>query len=208
MGNKLSYQPLIKYWESYINSTDDPDLRGFAKYLLLKDSNIKVSLEEEQFLGKTKDNGAIQKDGPYLTPEVAELIFRLSKFIRLYGKPILKEMELSSMDEFVILAYLFEKGQMPKKELIHQNLIEFTTGIDMLRRMVKSNLLDEKVNPKDKRQKLISLSKNGKSCLFQIFEKFQTITDVLADLEKSERENLLHTLNRLNHFHTSLMEKE
>lgn len=202
MKHNLSYQPLILNWENYLQSTQEPSLKDFAKYLLLSDAKTSAdaSLDKE----RANDTEPIE-DAPYLTPEAAELLFRLNKFIRIYGKPVLQEVGLNSMDEFVILAFLLEKRESPKKEIISENLIEFTTGMDMLRRMIKTGLLSERINPEDKRQKIIALSSKGQKVLFLILERFKNITDVLGDLEKKEREMLLNTLKRLNSFHTSLL---
>lgn len=159
------------------------------------DDNNKVIIE----------NNTLPENTPYLTAEAAELIFRLNKYIKNYGKPVLQEMGISSMDEFVILAFLLQKRECSKKEIINRNLIEFTTGMDMLRRMIKRGLLIERINTQDKRQKIISLSKKGKNVLFEILVKFKKITDVLGDLDKKEREVFLNLLKQLNKFHTSLL---
>ncbi|NAS13894.1 MarR family winged helix-turn-helix transcriptional regulator [Poritiphilus flavus] len=207
MKHNLSYQPLILNWENYLQSTRDPSLRDFAKYLLLSDTKTSSDAFTGQEPGdeasaETRPN---QESAPYLTAEAAELIFRLNKFIRIYGKPVLQDVGLNSMDEFVILAFLLENRESPKKEIIGENLIEFTTGMDMLKRMIKTGLLSERINPADKRQKIISLSQKGQEVLFLILERFKNITDVLGDLEIKEREILLNTLKRLNSFHTSLL---
>ena len=200
MKHNLSYQPLILNWENYLQSTNAPSLQGFAKYLLrsqieMIDDNNKVIIE----------SNTLPENTPYLTAEAAELIFRLNKYIKNYGKPVLQEMGISSMDEFVILAFLLQKRECSKKEIINRNLIEFTTGMDMLRRMIKRGLLIERINTQDKRQKIISLSKKGKNVLFEILVKFKNITDVLGDLDKKEREIFLNLLKQLNKFHTSVL---
>ncbi len=200
MAQTVSYQPLILNWESYLQFEKNPTLEGFAKYLLT--SSTKKNHDDDAIVpfqevmtGQTTS---------YLAPEAAELIFRLNKFINIYGKPIVQEFGLHTMNEFVILASLLELREQSKKELIEDHLIEFTTGMDMLRRMIKNGLLTERVNQKDKRQKLISLSKYGTETLFKILGKLNTINDVLGDLTKEEREAFLKVLKRLNAFHTAL----
>jgi len=200
MAQNISYQPLILNWESYLQFEKNPTLEGFAKYLLtsstkkIANSNTPVPFQEV-VTGETTS---------YLAPEAAELIFRLNKFINIYGRPIVQEFGLHTMNEFVILASLLELREYSKKDLVNEHLIEFTTGMDMLKRMLKNGLLNERVNEKDKRQKLVSLSKKGTETLFKILGKLNTITDVLGDLNKKDRELFLNMLKRLNAFHTAL----
>lgn len=87
-----------------------------------------------------------------------------------------------------------------------ENLIDLTTGVDVIRRLVNKKLLKEKVNKSDRRERLISLTPQGKKTLGQVLQGFAGIQDVLADLSVEERQQLVAMLKSLDAFHSKLLE--
>ena len=132
------------------------------------------------------------------------LISRLFKSIKFYFKDILAKHNLSNLDDFTILATVLWKGQSTKKELCIYNMIDISTGMEIIRRLAKIGYLNEIQNSEDKREKLISITNLGISTLFSIFEESNNIPDVMSDLDNETRINLIHTLEKLNHFHTQI----
>ncbi len=195
MQHSISYKPLINRWEDFLAQGNSTDLKDFARYLL----------EEEEAAEKAVlEHGDTVHEYPYLTAEAGRAIFRLYKFSKIYSRPIMKKAGLTSFDEFSILATLLHTEELTKKDLIFENLVELTTGMDMLKRMLKGNLIQERKNPSDKREKLVSLSELGRKTLFAILEEFQTMEDVLGDLDRKEREETVKYLMELDKYHTAI----
>ncbi len=194
-----SYIPLINQWEAFLKTEQGTGVEDFARYILNR-------AEKTDEINANKIDGLPPKseDYPYLTAEAGQAIFRLYKFARMYSRPIMADVGLNSFDEFSIMTTLLNEQETAKKYLIEKNLIEFTTGMDMLKRMFKQKLIQERVNPDDKREKLVSLSEHGRRVLFKILEGFQTMEDVLGDLNKKEREETIHYLERLDRYHSLL----
>ncbi len=199
MIKNISYIPLIKQWEAFLKTDQGTGIEDFAKYIL-------DEAEKKSKSGPNQIEGLPPRsaDYPYLTAEAGQAIFRLYKFSKMYSRPIMSDVGLNSFDEFSIMTTLLNEKETAKKYLIEKNLIEFTTGMDMLKRMFKQKLIQERVNPDDKREKLVSLSENGRKVLFKILEGFQTMEDVLGDLNKKEREETIRYLERLDRYHSSL----
>ncbi len=202
MTKKISYKPLIHKWELFLETNHGDSLENFAMYILQEAERLKKESTEKDFKLPEKTF-----EYPYLTAEAGRVIFRLYKFSKIYSRPIMMGVGLNSFDEFSILTTLLEKKEATKKYLIEENLIELTTGIDMLKRMLKQDFLKERVNPKDKREKLVSMSDNGQKVLFTILKDFQSMEDVLGDLNKEEREQTIQYLERLDSYHSSLNQK-
>lgn len=202
MSQNISYKPLIHKWEAFLETNQGDSLEDFAKYIL----DESESLQEE---GTKRNFESFEKPFkyPYLTAEAGRAIFRLYKFSRIYSRPIMIGVGLNSFDEFSILTTLLTKKEATKKYLIEENLIELTTGMDMLKRMLQQDLLKQRVNPEDKREKLVSLSENGQKVLFTILKEFQSMEDVLGDLNKEEREQTIQYLERLDSYHSTLNQK-
>jgi DNA-binding MarR family transcriptional regulator len=208
MKENLSYKPLIENWEEYLRKGGDGTMKQFATYLLEKKQEDALekswAWDDEQVQDYIEQN-AKKHQFKQQSPQAATLIWRLYKFIRLYTKPVIGQAGLVSNDEFAILATVDARKECPKKVAITENLIEFTTGMDMIKRLLKAGILLEKVNKADKREKLLSLSEKGEQVLFSIYEKFSTIQDVLGELPDKERDILVTYLKNLDNFHTKNM---
>ena len=76
-----------------------------------------------------------------------------------------------------------------KTDIISINLLfEPTTGIDILNRMIQAGLLIEKVDPADKRARLLSISKEGKHILGLADREAELIADLLfRDIPAKQR---------------------
>lgn len=198
-----SYIPIIEAWETFKNSHPKKDLLEFG-YWLIDTQNIQktVSREKSELDNYFNDN-TLKYDYSFQNSEAAFLIWRLSKFIRFYVKPVIIENGLSSQDDFAILAHIDYLKTCSKKEAIEANIIDSTTGIEIIKRLVKQGLITEKENTNDKRQKLISLTKEGKKVLKNIYTGFSGIQDVLVNMADQEREFLVKILKSLDEFHTS-----
>lgn len=205
MKENLSYKPLIENWEEYLLKGGDGTMKQFATYLLEKEQEDALERswagDDEQMQEYIEQNAKTHQF-KHQSPQAATLIWRLYKFIRLYTKPVIGLAGLASNDEFAIMATIDARKECSKKVAITENLIEFTTGMDMIKRLLKAGILIDKSNQEDKREKLISLTEKGKQLLYSIYEKFSTIQDVLGELPDRERSILVDYLKNLDSFHT------
>lgn len=200
MKRENSYLPLIEEWENYLTISHNADVKDFAFWILEKEKMKKQ--EEEIALSEYFDANTEKHKYGYKSSDAAFLIWRLGKFIRFYTKPILLENGLTSQDDFAILAEVDFRKSCSKREAIAANIIEISTGIEIIKRLINQSLISEKVNPKDRREKLISLTKKGKEILYRIYGEFSGIQDVMADMNIEQRELLIARLKSLDTFHT------
>lgn len=202
MGHKArntSAVRLIGLWEEYVNSTEHPGIEGFADWVKSREALPAFSPELEEYFDKNTE----QNSYSHRSSEASYLLWRLSKFVRFYTKPVLAMNGLVSQDDFAILAHVQYRKTCSKKEAIEANVIESTTGMEITRRLVKQGLLSESAGEVDKRMRLISLTEKGSQLLYQIYGGFQQIQDVLADMNVQERDVLINFLKRLDEFHTN-----
>nr|MBI1228795.1 winged helix DNA-binding protein [Cytophagales bacterium] len=204
MNREHSYLPLIEEWENYLTISNNADVKDFAFWIQEKEKRKKQ--EEELRLNEYFDANAQKHEYGYKSSEAAFLIWRLGKFIRFYTKPILLENGLASQDDFAILAEVDYRKSCVKREAIEANIIETSTGIEIIKRLINQSLISEKVNTKDKREKLISLTKKGKEVLYRIYSGFSGIQDLMAEMNIEQRELLIGTLKVLDTFHTKNLE--
>jgi DNA-binding MarR family transcriptional regulator len=118
--------------------------------------------------------------------KVNDATFRLSRMLgrvatiqRTYLKIALKEKLNLETEWYYFLHTIDSQGPIRKTDLISINLLfEPTTGIDILNRMIRAGLLTEKIDPADKRARLLSLTPKGKTVL----QDAQRLAEQTADL--------------------------
>ncbi len=199
-----SYLPLIAQWETYLAESEADSLEHFALWILKnrqQSRQLAPALSDTDLQGYFNQNTEVEGFG-YLGSEAAYMIGRLYKFIRLYTKPVFQAAGLGSQDEFGILAHVDRCGECTKKSAIEDNLMDTTTGIDAIRRLIKKGLLEEKINGLDRRERLISITPAGKDTLTNIYIGLASTEDVLADLGNGERQQLVGLLRSLDEFHS------
>jgi hypothetical protein len=101
---------------------------------------------------------------------IAKMIGRLAKLHNTYAMSSLMECGLTSFDEFLYLNSIF-KSQSPKKtKVIYENFNELSSGLLILERLKKKDLIIEEKDSVDKRSKRLSLSKRGKTLLEKCYK--------------------------------------
>lgn len=190
---------LLENWDNFKRLNPNDNIYDFGKWL------------SESGAG-TVNKSPILKSGKHLTDEysgeyqflASYFITRMGKFIKNYTKEIFSEYELNSSDDFSFLALIDTMENPNKKELCAANLTEFSTGLDIIRKLIKKGYVVEIQNPSDKRAKILKITEKGKLTVDNIYNKLRQLTDdVLGDLNAEERTTIIRFLERLNTYHTN-----
>ncbi len=139
-----------------------------------------------------------------LPPEVllAISLGRLTRFAEMYTKKALVDLPVNNMDEIVYLMILDEVGTPRKSDLINQHLSEFSTGVEIIRRLVKAGLAEEFPDADDRRTKRVRLTPAGQQLLFEAYPKLNIVAQIVAgSLGKDEKALLVQILGRLEKRH-------
>ncbi len=203
--------PVLQKWEEYIRNYPEGHLEHFGKWLQAQATAAPfVSAEAARrsvYIERARFVEASPHD-PRMDQYAGYLIGRLYKFVRFYMKPLLQEAGLNSAEEFGFLASMQELKESNKKDLIAANMVEPTTGLDIIKRLVKNELLREETHPQDGRAKLLLITDKGKQVLRQLFISFDKLPEILPGLEQQQKETLLSILEHLDRHHTSSFEKQ
>lgn len=133
---------------------------------------------------------------------ISQHILLLYRYIKFYSKAAFASSNIRTMEEFSFLMHVMQQERINKTELIRRNIIEKSSGIEIINRLIKSNMLVQVDNPEDQRSHLIQLTDYGKSELFRIFSKMDTLGKIATGtLSSSEKEQLALMLKKLDHFH-------
>jgi len=183
-----SVLPLLENWENFNRENPQKDIYDFAQWLLASRQEQQKELLKPV---ENEDNAA----------RVAVLITRLQKYLALYVKPTVQQLGFTKEHEYNFLYQVSRMNRPKKNDLSKENMVEFSTGRDIIKRLIQKNLITEKPDPEDKRAMLLALTAKGKKILDRSFELMAgSFSDFLGDLSKREQTQLIALLTKLNHF--------
>ncbi|MEJ0080385.1 MAG: winged helix DNA-binding protein [Puia sp.] len=88
-----------------------------------------------------------------------------------------------------------------KNDLSRENMVEFSTGRDIIKRLIQKNLIIEKPDPEDKRAMVLALTARGRKILDRSFELMSgSFSDFAGDLSAKEQTQLILLLTKLNRY--------
>jgi MarR family transcriptional regulator, lower aerobic nicotinate degradation pathway regulator len=183
--------PLLEKWESFNDGYPGGDLFAFARWILAG------RLEEK------RKSGPPGKQDMNNAATAAILITRLQRYLGLYIRPVAKELGFTKEHEYNFLYQVSKMNKPNKNDLSKENMVEFSTGRDIIRRLIEKNLVQEKRDPEDKRAAQLVITPKGKKILERSFEMLaEPLTDYLGDLSNKEQKQLIGLLNKLNKYHS------
>lgn len=129
----------------------------------------------------------------------------MSRHARAYCKQLFEDLPISSIDEFSLLDAANFLNRPTKTQLFQYDLMEVSTGTQMLARLLKQGLVKEEPNPDDRRLKHIVLTKQGQSLLVKARARMIQLGDLLFQpLPDNDLKRLEAVLLRLNYHHTTI----
>lgn len=194
-------KPVEQLWKAFEKEYPNGSLTDFGVWLIRKDVSPGLTTEKKKdttpIITKQQVSGRMNQ-----SDMVGIFISRLYRFLRMASKDLLAQHEVSSIDEFALLATLLVHPGMTKTELLKQNLMEITTGSEMLKRFVARKWLLQQRDKTDKRITRLSLSSKGQQIIFACMQTLDNIEDILSPLKNEERITLYKLLDRLDAFHS------
>ena len=195
-GLAKSVIPLLSAWEKYTNEYPDGDVTGFAKWILANDP----ASGQQQSLSQAQPSSPTTLDD---TAQGALLIARNHRILRLFSKPVIKDLGFTKDMEFSAVVHVAIMDHPNKKELCRELLIENSTGVEITRRLALKGFIAERPDPDDRRSALLSITDKGRSILEQGYHRLSPVhTSFLDALDIVEKKQLVSLLARINKFHS------
>jgi len=134
---------------------------------------------------------------------LARVIGRLASVYGLYHRAAMENLGLPAQESFFFLNVLNQLGEVNKSELINNLLVETTTGMEAINKLIKAKLVRERQDPKDKRAKLICISEKGIQKLKSVMPKAKRVNEmVFKDLDTASLSVCLQILEPIERMHT------
>lgn len=174
-----------------------------------KEENQDAEADIHTFLEwvRSKKNTPFDKEsyditGHSLEVEIAAYIGRLSRYSNTYIKKTLEGLPFSTDMEFAFTAILDGATQVGKTDLIRMMSYDKSSGMGVIKRLLKNRLIEEFPNPEDKRGKLLRLTKKGKKNVQLGYQKAPKAAQLVSkSLSKEEKLELLRLLKKADDFH-------
>lgn len=187
MKNKVV--ELVNLWAEYEEKHPNLSIEEFCVHYLAEHTQVPV-------------HDADEKDIP-VNGQLAGLIGKLNKYASMYCKKALAHVGMDNLEDWVYLISLNDMGTPKKSELIYEMVSEFPSGIDIIKRLVKAELVEEFPDEQDKRSKRLKITQKGIGVLYESFPYMDKVGSMAFDtLSEAEKTMVLNILKRLDNFHT------
>jgi DNA-binding MarR family transcriptional regulator len=180
--------------ESYSNN-----LEGFTEWM---SSNFGNNIKTQEPNWEGKEMGR--------SPEsvINTLIVHMNRYAKSYSKSAIYGSSFSTQEDFIYLINLKAFGAMSKMELIKKNIQDKPTGMKIIDRLIHNEWVKQTDSEVDKRSKVITITDKGLMTLAQQMDKIRQATNVVTgDLNNDEKNQLICLLQKLDHFHKPIYDK-
>jgi len=153
-------------------------------------------------------NGANRRQHE-LDEAFASQLVELYQHARHYIKTALRDTLLKGIFDYSFLVTLEEMGDLRKSDLIHYNTVEFSPGMEVIRRLLRNELIQDYDDPTDGRSKKVRLTSKGLKTLKQVRPQMNLVFQILSgNLSMREKRQTLSGLRKLNNFHHPVWEEQ
>jgi len=188
---------LVKRWGAYEAQHPGASIEDFCRHQLAQ--NVKP----ESF-GRPK--GELRPD---LNGQLVILLRRIGKFHIAYSNKALEGTGLDQMEEFGILVTIYNQKNPIKSEAIYNNIMELSSGSNMLIRLKKRGLVSEYDDEQDKRVKRLKLTAKGEATLLNAKEVVLKVAHMMVnDLSDEQKRLCIQLLSPVDRRFSGLFQKQ
>lgn len=179
---------LVKLWGAYEEQHPGASIADFCRHYL-------AGAAKKENYGTPK--GELRPD---LNGQLVILLRRIGKFHIAYSNKALGGTGLDQMEEFGILVTVYNQKNPIKSEAIFNNIMELSSGSNMLIRLKKRGLVSEYDDEQDKRVKRLKLTAKVEAVLMKakdvVLQVAQMMVHDLSDEDKRLCVQLLQPVDR------------
>lgn len=195
---------LITRFFSFDDEKGKPEeysLDEFIGYLNSKSGS--QELEMREISGENKE--WFKSEYRNTTSDISILIVLMNRYAKSYIKKALIDTNLQTPDEFSFLITLMTYDSLSKSELIAKQVMEKTSGSEVLRRLIKRGMITESLDKNDKRRTMVAITQSGREEILNILPSMSMVTQiVVGNLNAEEVNTLSYLLKKLDYFHNDI----
>lgn len=198
---------LLDYLDEFENQHKDSEKKfstaDFIGYL--NAVHVPDTLSDDKIRGGEESWQVIQYTENRTATNVSILVSLLYRYAKMYSRKAMKESGLKSVDEFALLITLMTHDTISKQELIKEQVLEKTSGIEIVNRLIRQGFVDQFDGDKDRRSKLLRITPQGRNEILQILPRMNQVSKiVVGNLTQTEQNLLTFLMRKLDHFHNDI----
>ncbi|MDX2002501.1 MAG: winged helix DNA-binding protein [Chitinophagales bacterium] len=116
---------------------------------------------------------------PSVTSLLVKILARIGKLTFIFSESALKDLGLKTFDEFGALSAIGIMQQPNKANVATAMLVEYSTAVEIINRLIKRGLATELADINDKRAKLLQLTPKGEVLLKKCYERMDKLTTMM-----------------------------
>ena len=137
--------------------------------------------------------------------DTAILITLMFRYAKNYIKKALNESPIQTADEFAFLITLMTHESLTKTELISKQVMEKTSGVEVIKRLLSQKMIREFADEHDKRSVRVAITTKGKKDLEKVLPEMAKVSRiVVGNLTQPEINTLSYLLKKLDFFHNDI----
>jgi DNA-binding MarR family transcriptional regulator len=188
-------------FDAEMGNQDEYSIDEFIGYLNSKSGSQELGMRE--ISGENK--GWFKDEYRNTTSDISILIVLMNHYAKWYIKKVLMDSHLHTPDEFSFLITLMTYDSLSKSELITKQVMEKTSGSEVIRRLIKRGMIAEDADKDDKRSIRVFITKYGRDEILKILPLMSKVTKiVVGNLNAEEINTLSYLLKKLDYFHNDI----
>lgn len=188
---------LVRLWGVYENENPNGTIENFCRHILAGSIKKEKPIQPEWQL-HPDINGALIKT-----------ISRIGKFQEIYTNKALAGTGLDQIEEFGIMSAIFNRKNPTKSEAIFTNMMELSSGTNILIRLKSKKLISEYDDTDDKRIKRLQLTKKGEKVLKEAKRQVLKVVDMLTrDMSEDDKQLCLQLLSPIESKFFPIIQKQ
>lgn len=194
---------LIEYLDRYENENVENEL-NLSDFIGFLNNNYETSnVKAKQLNGNYEGYSFEEQKGS--TTDISILIATMFRYAKNYIKKALKDSIIKTPDEFSVLITLMTFDSLKKTELIQKQVMEKTSGIEIINRLIKLQLIEQFDDSEDKRSQRVKMTQSGREEMMKILPQMRIVSQLVAgNLTEIEKTSLAYLLRKLDVFHNDI----
>ena len=187
------------------------DLESFE----IEQNSTNISIEDfvgflnKKYLGRILTPQPVEAPAKNDENNIGQLVAFMYRYAKGYIKKALEESTILTLDDFGYLAAVWQYGNLTKTQVIEKNIHEKNTGMEIIKRLINHQLLEQYDDQNDKRSKRLKITPLGQAEFFKSFDGMQKVSKIISGkLSDVERLQLFYLLNKLHDFHNPIFLNE
>ncbi|WP_436486339.1 MarR family winged helix-turn-helix transcriptional regulator [Chitinophaga sp. ARDCPP14] len=188
---------LVRLWGEYEQRHPDASIEDFCR------SQLATAIKKKKTV---VFKGQLQPD---LNGALVKLISRIGKFHMVYTNKALEGTGLDQIEEFGMLVTIFNQKNPIKSEVIFSNILDLSSGTNILGRLKERGLINEYTDKEDKRVKRLKLTASGDETLKKAKQQILKVVAMLTqDLTEDDKQLCLQLLRPVDARFSAVIQKQ